>query len=410
LSVIADKERKGTKMATREETRETAAMNGARPVGGGRRFWLLGSLVALLMLPTPGKADWKTQWEEALKAARAEGKITIAGGGEVGRSFRPLFPVFGKKYGIKVTLSATRGGQEANRILAEKRAGVHSVDVFMGGVTNGEVLIREGALDPMADDFILPEVKDQSLWWHGRHHYGDQQRKYVFLHSASPRGAGILVNTNMVNPKEITSLWDILDPKYHGKIVSGFLGGQGQAGSVTEYYGNPKIGPEWLRKLALESGLAMIDDTRTAKDWVITGKKAIAIFVGTTDDMYEMKEAGAPIEIMDYRFPMKEGNVLSGGGSASMVMLVADPPNPNARKVFINWWLSRKGQLAIQNEYKQRQSFRVDIPNDMLRPEAQFQEGVDYIYPQSDPNFIAVRQKALDFTRELTKKWRAMQR
>ena len=410
MSGIADKEGKGTKMATRRETKETAATNGARPVGGGRRFWLVGSFVALLMLPTPGKADWKIKWEETLAAARAEGNITIAGGGEIGRSFRPLFPVFGKKFGIKVILSATRGGQEANRILAEKRAGVHSVDVFMGGVTNGEVLIREGALDPMADDFILPEVKDQSLWWDGRHHYGDQQRKYVFLHSASPRGAGLLVNTKLVNPKEITSLWDLLDPKYHGKIVSGYLGKEGQAGSVAEYYGNPKLGPKWIERLFLESGMAMIDDTRAAKDWVITGKKAIAIFVGSTDDMYEIKEAGAPIEIMDYRFPMKEGNILAGGGSASMVMLVADPPNPNARKVFINWWLSREGQLAIHNEYRQRQSFRLDIPNDMLRPEAKIHKGVDYIYPQSDPKFMAVRAEALKFTRELTKKWRAMQR
>ncbi len=398
-------------MVTRRETRESVATNGARPVGGGQRFWLLGSLVALLMLPALGKAeDWKIKWEETVAAAREEGKLTIAGGGEIGRSFRPLFPVFGKKFGIKVTLSATRGGQEANRILAERGAGVHSVDVYMGGTISAEELIRQGALDPIADDFILPEVKDQSLWWSGKHHYGDRQLKYIFLHSASPRGAGILVNTNMVNPKEITSFWDILKPKYHGMIVSGFLGAPGQAGSVSEYYGNPKIGPEWLRKLALESGLAMIDDTRTAKDWVITGKKAIAIFVGTTQDMYEIKEAGAPIEIMDYRFPMKEGNVLSGGGSASQVTLVADPPHPNARKVFINWWLSRQGQLAIHNEYRQRQSFRLDIPNDMLRPEGRFQKGVDYIYPRSDPKMLAIRQEALRFTQELTKKWRAMQR
>ena len=402
-------------MVTHREIRERAAS-----LQVGRRFWVMVSLVALLLLPvaahgaqatqTPGKADWKIKWEKVVSAARKEGKISIAGGGEIGRSFRKIFPIFGKKFGVTTTLSATRGGQEADRILAEKGAGVHSVDVFMGGVTNGEILIREGALDPMAGDLILPEVKDQSLWWDGRHHYGDRARKYVFLHSASPRGAGLLVNTNLVNPKEITSLWDLLDPKYRGMIVSGYLGKEGQAGSVSEYYGHPKLGPKWLERLFLETDLAMIDDTRTAKDWVITGRKAIAIFVGTTDDMYEIKKAKAPIEIMDYRFPMKEGNILAGGGSASMVMLVANPPNPNARKVFINWWLSREGQLAIHNGYGQRQSFRLDIPNDMLRPEAKIRKGVDYIYPQSDPNFMAVRTEALKFTRELAKKWNAMQR
>ncbi len=399
-------------MVIHRETRERTAR-----LEVGRRFWVMVGLVALLMLPAvtvraqaTGTGDWKSRWEEAVAGAKKEGKLSVAGGGEIGRSFRKIFPIFGKKFGIKATLSATRGGQEANRILAEKGAGVNSVDTFMGGVTNGEVLLSQGALDPMAGDLILPEVRDQSLWWDGRHHYGDHARRYVFLHSASPRGAGLLVNTNLVNPKEITSLWDLLDPKYHGKIVSGYLGREGQAGSVSEYYGHPKLGPKWIKRLFLETGIAMIDDNRTAKDWVITGKKAIAIFVGATDDMYEMKEAGAPIEIMDYRFTMKEGNILAGGGSASMVMLISNPPNPNARKVFINWWLSREGQLAIHNGYGQRQSFRLDIPNDMLRPEAKIHKGVDYIYPQSDPHFMAVRTKALKFTRELTKQWKALQR
>ncbi|HEX9879664.1 MAG TPA: extracellular solute-binding protein [Candidatus Binatia bacterium] len=390
-----------------------------RPVGS-LGFWVVVSLAAILALTSEAHltqaaqaaeaADWQSQWEEAVAGARKEGRLTVAGGGEIGRSFRKIFPTFGKKFGIEVTLSATRGGQEANRILAEKGAGVHSVDVFMGGVTNGEELIRQGALDPMAGDFILPEVNDQSLWWDGRHHYGDQARKYIFLFSASPRGAGLLLNTKMVDPKEITSLWDLLKPKYRGQIIAGYLGTEGQAGSVAEYYGHPKLGPEWIEKLFMETDIAMIDDTRTAKDWVITGRKAIAIFVGATDDMYAVKEAGAPIEIMDYRFPMKEGNILAGGGSASMVMLVAKPPHPNARKVFINWWLSKEGQLAIHNVYGQRQSFRLDIPNDMLRPEAKIHKGVDYVYPQSDPNFMAVRGEALKFTRELAQKWKAKQR
>ena len=398
------------------ENRKVASERIARLIVGGH-VWMVVILIALLILSTEtlraqgtGTGDWKINWEKTVQAARKEGNISIAGGGEIRRSFRKVFPIFGKKYGIGLTVSATRGGQEANRILAEKRASVHGVDVFMGGVTNGEVLLREGALDPVANDLLLPEVTDQSLWWGGRHHYGDQARKYVFLHSASPRGAGLLVNTKMVNPKEITSLWDLLDPKYHGKIVSGFLGREGQAGSVAEYYGHPKLGPKWLERLFLETGIAMLDDNRAAKDWVITGRKAIALFVGANQDMYDIKEAGAPIEVMDYRYPMKEGNILAGGGSASMVMLIANPPNPNARRLFINWWLSREGQLAIHKIYGQRQSFRVDIPNDMLRPEAKIQKGVNYIYPQSDSKFMANRVGALKFTRQLTRKWRAMQK
>jgi len=60
----------------------------------------------------------------------------------------------------------------------------------------------------------------------------------------------------------------------------------------------------------------------------------------------------------------------SGGGSMSVIK---GGPNPNAAKVFINWFLSRRGQLALQ-KYNDLygedapNSRRIDIPKDMLVP------------------------------------------
>jgi ABC-type Fe3+ transport system substrate-binding protein len=61
-----------------------------------------------------------------------------------------------------------------------------------------------------------------------------------------------------------------------------------------------------------------------------------------------------------------------------------DAPHPNAAKVFVNWLLSREGQLAMQRAYVKAgvgasNSFRVDIPKDMIPENQRLQDGVDYL-------------------------------
>jgi ABC-type Fe3+ transport system substrate-binding protein len=78
----------------------------------------------------------------------------------------------------------------------------------------------------------------------------------------------------------------------------------------------------------------------------------------------------------------KEGESLStGGGSFS---LIKGAPHPNAAKVFINWFLSRKGQIALQRHkdlYGELppNSRRVDIPKDDLPPESKLIKGRKYM-------------------------------
>lgn len=61
-----------------------------------------------------------------------------------------------------------------------------------------------------------------------------------------------------------------------------------------------------------------------------------------------------------------------------------DAPHPNAAKVFLNWLLSREGQLTMQTDYVKAgvgasNSLRIDIPPNII-PEAQrLQDGVEYL-------------------------------
>ncbi len=58
-------------------------------------------------------------------------------------------------------------------------------------------------------------------------------------------------------------------------------------------------------------------------------------------------------------------------------------PHPNAAKVFINWLLSRKGQMTLQRIMRKTEnpadSLRVDIPQDDVPYLSRRVEGVKYL-------------------------------
>lgn len=401
-------------MVTRRKTRESAAT--AMKVG--RCFRVAGCLLAFLMLPvaaygaepTAGKQPWEVEWDKAVAAARKEGKLIAEVSSDFVRNYRPLIEHFERKFGIKVTLQGGgRGRAAVNRIVAEAGAGLYNVDYFGQGTTSTEVLIDAGLVSPVAELFILPEVKDQSLWYGRKHWYSDRQQRYSFQFVATHRGADMAINTNLINPDEITSFWDLLKPKYRGLIVTGFIGEAGQAGSIQEWYGHPELGPEFLRRLVLETGMAMVADRETALDWLITGKKGIMFLIGDlATPIREVKKFGAPVERLTK--DLKEGAAIAGGGGGVMLQVPKRAPRPNAGKVFTNWFLSKEGQLMLQHANPARDSLRIDIPKDMVNPGDRRRENLTYMFPGADPKFQALRVEALEFAKDLTKQWREQQR
>jgi ABC-type Fe3+ transport system substrate-binding protein len=69
-------------------------------------------------------------------------------------------------------------------------------------------------------------------------------------------------------------------------------------------------------------------------------------------------------------------------GGAAHVAVVNRAPHPNAAKLFINWFLSREGQIAVQNlaakEAEGVDSFRMDIPKDMIPVDYRREENTQY--------------------------------
>lgn len=335
---------------------------------------ILTGLLALLLSThaLAAQVEWKKDWEQTLAAAKKEGQITVYIYRYEGllQDFKREFP------GINVVAVTGRGNELTNRIMAERRAGRFIADVYSGG-TNSlfNTLYKGKALDPLKPALILPEVTDTSKWYGNEHRYADPEGKYIFAFIGSPSNAQLAYNTQQVNPKEFKSYQDVLHPKWKGKIVSLDPRDTGLGATMQFYYYSPELGPEFMKKFFGGMEITYSKNFRQMTDWLGQGK--FAICMGCKDSM-RAKNQGLPVDDFDTN-RWKEGSSFSAGGGSLSLMNQA--PHPNAAKVFLNWFLSRKGQIALQklgDVDDPANSRRIDIPKDDITPDNRLQAGVKY--------------------------------
>jgi iron(III) transport system substrate-binding protein len=319
-----------------------------------------------------GNPVWETEWERTIKAAEQEGEVSYYTLGDYGfvAAFEKKFPR------IKVKLVSARGNELLTRIMAERRAGKYMVDVARIGNTSPYSLYQAKALQPIASAFILPEVKDESKWWQGKHHYVDPEGKYIFVPVGSVSVNMVAYNTEVAKPAELTSFWDLLTERWKGKMVAmdPRAGGYGRSGARFVYH-HPQLGPEYLRRFFTETGVTVTRDYRPAIDWLAQKRFSLLLF-GNGDDILQAKAQGLPVNVIDTS-NWKEGAAVEP--AAFTFVLMDKPAHPNAAKVFVNWLLSREGQAAVQKDGETNDSLRVDIPKDDIRPMVRRKEGAKYV-------------------------------
>jgi iron(III) transport system substrate-binding protein len=326
---------------------------------------------SLLLIGSPVQtfgqsADWEKEWKTTIQAAKKEGKLVFHSGNTV----EPFFHEFEKKFPeIKVSRTLTQGGSAAHeRIMAEQRAGIFVADIVHLGAGSGSALAAAGALAPLGPYLILPEVLDQSKWYEGRFYFADKDGKYLLKYASNP-GADISYNTNLVNPENIKSYWDILDAKWKGKIVTYDPRARGSR-LFSYFYYNPELGARYLRRLFTEMELTPSRDRRQITDWLGQGRFAMAL--RTAPDASTLDQAKAQGLPVDWFSPAHFKEALAINGGPAHVGVVTKAPHPNAAKLFINWFLSRDGQLLVQqvsaNQGDPVDSLRIDIPKDMIPP------------------------------------------
>jgi len=342
--------------------------------------WLILFTLVAVVAPDARAAEtktaWQLQWEKVVQAAKKEGQVTVY----VHSTYTPALEsgAFQKAFPeIKLVSVSGVELQLERRFMAERRAGKNLADVFMVGVLRSYDFYQGKLLEPIKAALILPEVLDESKWWRRTHHYADPEKKYLFRYVGSAQLGHIYYNTRLVNPNELNSFWDFVSSKWKGKIEARDIRTPGTGGSAIRlFYYNTEVGPEFIKKLFSETDMTIFRDRRQGLDWLATGKFAICFWC---EGVEKGKQQGLPVESFGL---MKEGAALSAG--QGFLTLINQAPHPNAAKVFVNWFLSREGQVNFQRALAQAEegspdSLRTDIPKDDVLPKSRRIDGVKYL-------------------------------
>lgn len=317
---------------------------------------------------------WQQEWDKTLEAAKKEGQVTIYISG-----YEAVLPDFEKEYpDIKVTAVTGRGNQLGQRLLVERRAEKYIADVVSAGANpNYQQFYSAKALDPIKPALILPEVTDPTRWYQKKHQYSDPEAQYVFNYVGSATYGAVNYNTKLVDVKEFKSYWDLLNPKWKGKIEARDIREAGPgAGNTRFFYYHPDLGPSFIKRLFGEMDVTLFRDFRQGPDWLAMGKFAICFFC----DVDVLKRQGLPVETFGPSAFKEGGGLVQQFGTLA---LVNRAPHPNAAKVFINWLLSRNGQMALQKKLATAESpadsLRIDIAKDDVPFLNRRLDGVKYL-------------------------------
>ena len=295
-------------------------------------------------------------------------------------------------------MATGRGPELSQRVMSERRAEKFAVDLYISGnISPLTVFHRAKILEPIKPLLLLPEVVDTSAWYEGKHHYDDPENRYIFVFEGTPRSGEITYNTKLVNPSEIKSYWDLLNPKWKGKIVSvdPLVSGPISAAHIF-FYKQPDLGAEFLRRLHAETDIAIVRSNEQMLDWLSAGKFAFGI--GARDIDTAMMQ-GLPL-MQFLPGALKEGSsVTAYNGTLSYFNRA---PHPNAAKVAINWLLSREGQTAWLDANQKTgglyDSLREDISKEKVSERARRVKGAKFLW--LNPAWI----DELDAIRDVIKK------
>jgi iron(III) transport system substrate-binding protein len=342
------------------------------------------------------QSNWKAEWDKTVRSAEAEAQLTLYG---CCYEYDRILEGFKKKYPrIKVTTVLGSGNQLGIRILAERRGGRFLADVFGAGAnTIHDVLYMSNALEPIKPALILPDVLDISKWYKSEHRYIDPEKRYIFAFVANSQSGQVSYNINHVNPVEFKSYWDLLTSKWKGKIASLDPTTFGMGAALQFLYYHPELGPAFIKKFYGEMQVALSRDPRQMTDWLASGKFSLCMRCTAGGEVGKGKQHGLPIDYLDTENWKEGGSSSAAGGTLG---LPSHAPHPNAARLFINWFLSRDGQIAMQKLGRPdgHNSRRIDIAKEDVDPFNRIEEGKKYFdlarpeYQDLSPIFKLVKQ------------------
>ncbi|HZT07228.1 MAG TPA: hypothetical protein VFC51_09375 [Chloroflexota bacterium] len=320
--------------------------------------------------PAPAVADPQAEWQRVLQAARQEGTINILSGSSTSHEIPHFEKAFADLTGGHVEFTELTAATIVSRLPEEYAAHQYNWDIILLGGSSGisEELDKAGVLGDLNQYFIMPDLTQDSTWVGG---FGDiwvdqDTRKYKIHHQATlSLGSAWWVNRDVLPESRLNKIEDVFTiPELKGKFCTYDPRVEGAAdanfGQIAGMYGSAM-----LRRLFTELDIVVTRDFTKLTQDTLRGACLISVGaripdlhaqgVGLNIQEWDVFNPGIAPEYADRLKPTccgagKTKSTIDGwfgGGSANGMLSVANnPPHPNAAKVFVNWLLSKEGQMA----------------------------------------------------------------
>jgi len=200
---------------------------------------------------------------------------------------------------------------------------------------------------------LLPEVLDTSRYRTGKLPFMDPAGEYV-LRTAHFTGYEVAVNTDLIQPSAIQSVYDLLKPEYRGKIAAydPTIPGAGISDATYKY---ERLGKDYIKQLFVDQQVVITRDHRQTADLLARGSNPMALYL-QGQAIGDLQDQGLPALAL----PHLQGIAPTVSGGFSYIGLMDRAPHPNAAKVFVNWMMSQAGQQLWQDAQLQA-SIRNDL-------------------------------------------------
>lgn len=301
-----------------------------RNLASGAAAAFLAALACLPAQAAPRTVAEVAQYEGAdrqavLEAgAKKEGEVQLY---TVGTQTQPVLDAFMKKYPF-IRLGAFRGDASvvARKILEEYQAGRHTVDA---------IDMNTGGLQPLRDAGHLQSYKSPELLSIRKESIEPSNLWALSYESYLSLG----YNTKAIAEKDAPKTYeDLLDPRWQGKMaVPGTTTFPNWVGAILLDRGKAK-GEEFLKKLAQQKIRIYEISGRAVANLVVSGEVPLSPVIYSSH-IANSKDEGASVDWLAL------GPVYSTVGG---VALAAKAPNPHAGMLYVDFMLSRDGQIMRQ--------------------------------------------------------------
>jgi iron(III) transport system substrate-binding protein len=258
--------------------------------------------------------------------AKAEGEVSFYANMT---AIQPIMDMFNAQTGIKGTYTRISTSKFLPTVLTEFQAGKLMADVLQAPLPVMEMLKTQGVLAP----YTSPSAANYPAW----------TRKDDQIQTFGIEYVGLIYNKELVQPSDAPKRYeDLTDPKWKNKIVMANPGAHATTiswlvGLKENVFKSEDQWMEFLKGLAANRPMLVRSFGPTPAP-VESGEKHIAISM----PKYIITKAPAPLDWARLEQPLM--------GTPRGMAISASAENPNAAKLFMDFWLTKEAMAKLSTE------------------------------------------------------------